>query len=428
MKTMPPENTRPKKAPAVHTAMDQFPSKNGELHIGGLSGGNGNGIGIRQLAARVGQTPFYAYDRQLLNDRVAELRQQLPNEISLHYAMKANPMPAVVQHFAGLVDGFDLASAAEMQVALDAGMHPDEISFAGPAKGLHELTMAVAAGVTVNLESELELERVAQAGEQLGITPRVAVRINPAFELKTAGMKMGGVASPFGIDSERVPAVLQRIAELQLNFRGFHLYAGSQNLRSDAVIETHNHTFALCAELAEHAPGAVHTLNIGGGFGIPYFPGEQRLDLTPVCENLERLLDEYSVFDDTEIVTELGRYLVGEAGLYVCEVIDRKESKGEVFLVTNGGLHHHLAASGNFGQVLRKNYPVAVATQMDSDDKEVVSVVGPLCTPLDLLGKKMLLPKAQPGDLIVVYQSGAYGYTASPRDFLSHPECAQVLV
>lgn len=400
--------------------MNQFPSQNGELQVGG--------IGIRQLAARVGQTPFYAYDRNLLSKRVTELRQQLPSDISLHYAMKANPMPAVVQHFAGLVDGFDLASAAEMQVALDAGMDADEISFAGPAKALHELKMAVAAGVTVNLESELELERVFEAGEALGITPRVAVRINPSFELKTAGMKMGGVATQFGIDAERVPDVLKRIGELSLNFRGFHLYAGSQNLRSEAVIDTHNHTFALCAELAEHAPDKVHTLNIGGGLGIPYFPGETRLDLEPVSENLQRLLNERDILAETEIVTELGRYLVGEAGLYVCEVIDRKESKGEVFLVTNGGLHHHLAASGNFGQVLRKNYPVAVATQMDSDEKEIVNVVGPLCTPLDLLGKKMLLPKAQPGDLVAVYQSGAYGYTASPRDFLSHPECAQVLV
>lgn len=401
--------------------MDQFKSVDGCLQV--------NGQSITRLAARIGQTPFYAYDRSLMTQRVAELRKQLPAEMSLHYAMKANPMPAVVQHFAGLVDGFDLASAAEMQVALDAGMDPNEISFAGPAKDLPELKMAVAAGVTINLESELELERLAQAGEQLGITPRAAVRVNPSFELKTAGMKMGGVATQFGIDAERVPAVLASIAELGLEFRGFHIYAGSQNLKAEAVIETHNQTFALASELGALAASPVKTLNIGGGLGIPYFPGDTRLDMEPVTENLQRLMDNRDeVLANSEIVTELGRYLVGEAGVYVCKVIDRKESKGEVFIVADGGLHHHLAASGNFGQLLRKNYPCAIANKMDSTELETVNVVGPLCTPLDLLAKKMALPKAEPGDLVVVYQSGAYGYTASPRDFLSHPNCAQVLV
>ena len=183
----------------------------------------------------------------------------------------------------------------------------------------------------------------------LGITPRVAVRVNPDFELKSSGMKMSGGPKPFGIDAEQVPAVLGRIGESGVRFRGFHIFSGSQNLRPDSLIEAQNATFELALRLADDAPSAIEMLNIGGGFGIPYFPGEQRLDLAPVSENLQlRLQEHQSRLGDTEVVIELGRYLVAEAGVYVCEVIDKKVSRGQVYLVSNGGLHHHLAASGNF--------------------------------------------------------------------------------
>ena len=131
---------------------------------------------------------------------------------------------------------------------------------------------------------------------------------------------------------------------------------------------------------------------------------------------------------ETEIIIELGRYLVGEAGVYVSQILDKKISRGQTYLVVNGGLHHHLAASGNFGQVIRKNYPVSIGNKMKNIAMETVNIVGPLCTPLDILGDKMLLPEAEIGDFVVVHQSGAYGYTASPHKFLSQPECVEIIV
>ncbi|MBK1707171.1 pyridoxal-dependent decarboxylase, exosortase A system-associated [Halochromatium glycolicum] len=404
-----------------HAPMTQFPVVDDCLQIGGLP--------VTALAARVGQTPFYAYDRAQLSARVQQLRSALPSALSIHYAVKANPMPALVQHMAGLVDGLDVASARELRVALDAGMPAAEISFAGPGKAPWELEAAVAAGITINLESETELARVAAIAERSGRTPQVAVRVNPDFELKSSGMKMSGGPKAFGVDAERVPAMLARIGELGLHFRGLHIFSGSQNLRPETLIEAQQQTFELALRLAEAVPTPLEMLNIGGGFGIPYFPGEQPLDLEPIGEHLAQRLPEVRTrLPEVEIILELGRYLVGEAGVYVAEVLDRKESRGQTFLITNGGLHHHLAASGNFGQVIRKNYPVVVGNRVQGRERELVNVVGPLCTPLDVLAQQMELARAEIGDLIVVFQSGAYGYSASPTRFLSHPEPVEVLV
>ncbi|WP_018936307.1 pyridoxal-dependent decarboxylase, exosortase A system-associated [Thioalkalivibrio sp. ALJ24] len=404
-----------------HSPIDHFSVVDDCLQIGDRS--------LTDLAARVGQTPFYAYDRALMTRRVEHLRASLPDGIALHYAIKANPMPAVVRHMAGLVDGLDVASSREMQVALDSGTAPGDISFAGPGKSVAELEAAVAAGITINVESPTELERLGAIAERTGRLPQVAVRVNPDFELKSSGMRMSGGPKAFGVDAERVPELLARIGELGLHFRGFHIFSGSQNLRPETLIEAQSRTFELALRLADAAPGPVEMLNIGGGFGIPYFPGEKPLELGPIGEHLARELPAVRErLPRAEIILELGRYLVGEAGIYVAEVLDRKESRGQVFLVTNGGLHHHLAASGNFGQVIRKNYPVAVGNRVQGTEREVVNVVGPLCTPLDVLAQQMEMARADVGDLIVVFQSGAYGFTASPTRFLSHPEPVEVLV
>jgi diaminopimelate decarboxylase len=407
--------------PPRHAPLTQFPVIDDCLQIGGIP--------LSRLAQRIGRTPFYAYDREKITEQVALLRRHLPAEIHLHYAMKANPMPAVVQHLAGLVDGLDVASLAEMRVALDTPMAPGLISFAGPGKRDEELSCAIAAGIVLNMESEREMERIAGLGNVLGICPKVAVRVNPDFELKSSSMKMGGGPKQFGVDAERVPAMLARIGKLGLDFEGFHIFSGSQNLKVAAIQEAHEKTLQLGIALAEHAPGPVRLLNIGGGFGIPYFPGDQALDLAPVGDNLERLMQEVTRrLPEARVVIELGRYLVAEAGIYVCRVLERKESRGQIFLITDGGLHHHLAASGNFGQVIRKNFPVAVGNRVKGNERETVSVVGPLCTPLDLLADRMEMARAEDGDLIVVFQSGAYGLTASPTAFLSHPAPVEALV
>ena len=405
----------------VHAPMNLFPVEGAELVVGGVR--------LSRLADRVGQTPFYAYDRALLRGRVAALRDVLPKEVKLHYAMKANPMPAVVGLMAGLVDGIDVASAGELKVALDAGANPQEVSFAGPGKRDAELRQAVASGVLINVESFREVVVLASISSALGLPARVAVRVNPDFELKGSGMKMGGGPKPFGVDAEQIPTLLADISRAGLAFEGFHLFAGSQNLRSESICEAQQKSYALALRLAQDAPLPVQFLNLGGGFGIPYFPGERALDLGPIGDNLATLVQRAQTeLPQARLVIELGRYLVGEAGVYVARVVDRKISRGHVYLVTDGGLHHHLAASGNFGQVIRKNYPVAIGTRMNAIEQETCSVVGPLCTPLDLLADRMTLPVAQVGDLVVVFQSGAYGASASPQGFLGHPACLEVLV
>lgn len=397
-----------------------FAVRDDELVVGGIK--------LSQFAARVGRTPFYAYDRALIGQRVAELRAALPQTISLHYAVKANPMPALVAHVARLVDGLDVASAGELRVALDAGMAPREISFAGPGKKEAELESAVASGILINVESMREIHLLEGISRRLGLPARVAVRVNPDFELKSSGMKMGGGPKQFGIDAELVPQALAEIGRRGLAFEGFHIFSGSQNLRAAAICEAQVKAFDLALRLAESAPGPLRTINLGGGFGIPYFPGETPLELRPIGENLAQISERVRRDSrDVELVIELGRYIVGEAGVYVSRVIDRKVSRGEVFLVVDGGLHHHLAASGNFGQVIRKNYPVCNGTRVFGGPRETVSVVGPLCTPLDLLGDRVDLGRVKEGDLIVVLQSGAYGYTASPQGFLSHPPPLEVL-
>ncbi len=405
----------------AHAPMTGFPVENGELIVGGIP--------LTRLAARVGQTPFYAYDRQLLTQRVAQLREQIPASVKIHYAMKANPMPALVAHMAAQVDGIDVASGGELKVALDSGAAAHDISFAGPGKSRDDLTRAVAAGILINIESFREVAELARICADTGYPARVAVRVNPDFELKSSGMKMGGGPKQFGVDAEQVPELLGEIGRAGLAFEGFHLFAGAQNLKAEAIVEAQRKSYELARNLARHAPAPVRTLNLGGGFGIPYFPGEQPLDLAPVCANLGDLASNaVTDFPGAELVIELGRYLVGEAGIYVARIIDRKVSRGQVYLVTDGGLHHHLSASGNFGQVIRKNYPAAIGNRMTSAARETASIVGPLCTPLDLLADRMDLPCAEVGDLVVIHQSGAYGFTASPQAFLSHPACIEVLV
>lgn len=403
-----------------HAPMVQWPVADDCLIVGGMP--------LTRLAMRVGRTPFYAYDRRLVTERIALLRRHLPVGVKLHYAMKANPMAALVCHLAPLVDGLDVASGGELRVALDAGVDPQEISFAGPGKSESELAQAVGAGILVNVESMREIELLAELSRGMSMPARVAVRVNPDFELKLSGMKMGGGPKQFGIDAEAVPAALERIRQLGLGFEGFHIFSGSQNLKAHAICESQQKTLELAIRLSAAAPAPVRVLNIGGGFGIPYFPGEESLSLAPIGENLREIASQAKdELPDAQLVLELGRYLVGEAGIYVCRVLDRKISRGQVFLVTDGGLHHHLAASGNFGQVIRKNYPVVIGNKVCGARRETASVVGPLCTPLDLLADRMDLAEAHPGDLVVVFQSGAYGATASPQGFLSHPPAAEIL-
>ena len=381
------------------------------------------------LVAEAGGTPLFVYSRAMIADRVASLRAALPERVALHYAIKANPFSPLLHVMSELVDGFDVASGGELQKLVELHIAASRISFAGPGKRDAELTAAIAAGVTINLESEGEAERALRLAGEAGIRPRLAIRVNPDFDLKGSGMKMGGGAKPFGVDAERVPVLARRIAEAGAEWRGFHIFAGSQAISADAIIETQAQTLTLAARLTQESGLPLPHLNLGGGFGIPYFPGDTPLDLAAIGAALAARMDDLPVeLADTDFCLELGRYLVGEAGVYLTTVIDRKVSHGEVFLVVDGGMHHQLAASGNFGTVVRRNYPVAIATRFDAPVEEEASVVGCLCTPLDRLAEKGGFPRAEPGHIVAVFCAGAYGATASPMQFLGQGPAREVLV
>lgn len=398
-----------------------FDARDGELVIGGRK--------ASELAAEAGQTPLFVYSRDHIVARVAALRAALPKQVTLNYAVKANPFGPVLQLMADLVDGFDIASGGELSIIEAAGIDPARVSFAGPGKRDAELEAAIAAGVTLNLESEGEAARALAIAERIGVVPRLAVRVNPDFDLKGSGMKMGGGAKPFGVDAERVPTLVRHLIASGADWRGFHIFAGSQALDAAAIANTQAQTIALAARLAAEVGATPPKLNLGGGFGIPYFPGDEPVDLSAVGAALgEQLSRRPAELADTEFCIELGRYLVGEAGVYLTQIVDRKVSHGEIYLITDGGLHHQLAASGNFGTVVRRNYPVAIASHFTAPIAEEASVVGCLCTPLDRLADKGGFPHADVGDLVAVFCAGAYGATASPAMFLGQGPAAEMLV
>ncbi len=426
-----------------------------------------SGVRASELVERAGSTPLFVYSADLIRQRIADLRAAMPQRLALHYAIKANPFRPILELMAGapssrrrpgpstedmpspgdvvdlhglgpglrrddglaLIDGFDIASGGELELLCAAGIDLTRVSFAGPGKRDPELVAAIKAGVTLNLESEAEADRALAIGQRLGLTPRLAIRVNPDFDLKGSGMKMGGGAKPFGLDAERVPVLAKRVIAAGAEWRGLHIYAGSQALDADSVAEMQAQTLALAARLTEASSVPLPHCNLGGGFGIPYFPGDVPLDLTKVGALLsEQFAHLPASLAQTQFCIELGRYLVGESGVYLARIVDRKVSHGEVFLITDGGLHHQLAASGNFGTVVRRNYPAAIATRFGAEVEEEASIVGCLCTPLDVLANKAGFPRAEVGDLIAIFCAGAYGASASPASFLGQGPALEILV
>lgn len=390
----------------------------GRLLIGGRA--------VDELVAQVGGTPLFVYDRMLVGRQVERFRAAMPDGVALHYAVKANPYPPLLEWIASLVDGFDVASAGELGRVAHLGL---PISFAGPGKTDQQLETAIRAGVTINLESEGEAERALAIAASGSRPPRLAVRVNPPFALKGAGMKMGGLASPFGVDHDRVPALVRRLLDAGADWRGLHIFAGSQSLSVEALIEAQAATVGLAAHIVEQVAAAPPEVNLGGGFGIPYFPGEQPLDVEQIGSALGiALAGRSKILSETRFAIELGRWLVGEAGVYLARVVDRKESGGKTFLITDGGLQHMLAASGNFGQLLRRNYPVAIAGRFGAEPQEEATITGCLCTPLDLLADDVAVPRAEVGDLVAIFCAGAYGLTASPQEFLGQQRARETMV
>lgn len=390
------------------------------LTIGGLS--------VDALIGRAGSTPCFVYDMASVRARIARLRAAMPDGLDVHYAIKANPHPDLLAAIAPLVDGLDVASAGELHRAL-AVKPAAAISFAGPGKRDAELEAAIRAGATLNAESAGEVRRALAIAGRIGVPAHVAVRVNPDFELRGSGMRMGGRASPFGVDAEQVPALVRTIIDGGAVWQGFHVYAGSQSLDADALGDTMAGVIALAARLADAVGTAPPLVNLGGGFGIPYFAGDVPLDIERIGHRLADALNQRpEILGNSRFAIELGRWLVGECGVYLTRIIDVKQSQGELFYVVDGGLHHQLAASGNFGTVVRRNYPVALADRMQAAGDVTASVVGCLCTPLDRLADRVALPPAGEGDVVALFLAGAYGATASPSAFLGHPPAPEILI
>lgn len=398
-----------------------FSAIDGELAIDGRKASD--------LVAEAGVTPLFIYSSRLVQQRVVALRAAMPARLGLNYAVKANPFGSLIRFISNLIDGFDIASAGELALLGAAGVAPQRVSFAGPGKRDAELEAAIGAGVTLNLESAGEADRALGIADRLGITPRLAIRVNPDFDLKGSGMKMGGGAKPFGVDACQVPALARRLIAAGAEWRGFHIFAGSQSLDSEAIVTTQAETLSLAARLAEASGASLPHCNLGGGLGIPYFPGDTPVDLGLIGTRLAEALEALpAVLTETRFHMEMGRYLVGEAGIYLTRVVDRKVSHGETFLVVDGGLHHQLAATGNFGTVVRRNYPVAIASRFDAPVDDEASIVGCLCTPLDRIADKGGFPRAGVGDLVAVFCAGAYGASASPAAFLGHGPAAEMMI
>lgn len=407
-----------KKAKATGPIPASYQAVDGELVVAGVKAGT--------LVEENG-SPLFVYSKPLLSQRMADLRAAMPDNVHIHYAMKANPFEPLLRHMVSLVDGIDIASGGELEMALAAGAR--KISFAGPGKRDEELKSAISAGVTINLESPTECDRALRIADQMGVEPTLAIRVNPDFDLKGSGMKMGGGPKQFGMDIELVADTAKKILASNAHWEGFHIFAGSQALDADAIVETQAQTIALAAKLADAIGDKPRHVNLGGGFGIPYFPGDEALDIRKIGAALEKQMQQLpEILADTRFAVELGRYLVGEAGVYLTRIVDRKTSQDHVFLVTDGGLHHQLAASGNFGTVVKRNYPSAIANKFGQPPTEIISIVGCLCTPLDRLGNQVAMPAADVGDIVAIFCAGAYGASASPANFLGQGPAIELLI
>lgn len=380
---------------------------------------------MTELALKYG-TPLYLYDSRVLEQKWALLRKTLPPAFAICYSVKANPNPAILTFFLAKGCGLEVASGGELRRALQVGCPRQKILFAGPGKTEPELDLALVEKIgEIHVESLLEIERISTLSRRLGGRAGIAVRVNPSLEAQGGAMRMGGKPAPFGIDEECLDLVLDRILpDPCLELRGIHLFVGTQILDYRILVRQYRKGLELARRVARRLQQPLKTLDFGGGLGIPYFEGETDINMEALRTELAGLMTDIaqdSLFTGTQFLVEPGRYLVGEGGLYVSRVTDIKVSRGKKFVITDGGMHHHLAASGNLGQVIKRNYPLALANKLGYDPAETVDVVGPLCTPLDVLGRDVTLPKTEVGDLVVVFQSGAYARSASPLEFLSHP-------
>lgn len=404
--------------------VQNFGQRGDDLTIGGFT--------ARELTAAYG-TPLYAYDAELMRHSYRVLIEAVAGFAQVYYSIKANPNPAVARIFVELGAGLEIASSTELLAARKSGCDPQNILFAGPGKGEEELAAAVEAGLgEVHVETFEEIVHLGQIARRLGRTVPVAIRINPKPAALGGAMRMGGKPAAFGFDEEIIDEVLSAVAaQPSLAVTGVHMFTGSQVLDARVLLGQWAHGLTVAANLAERIGRPLQTIDLGGGLGIPYYPGDMPLDLRHLqsgVAELTKTVKSNPFLSHARVLLEPGRYLTGGAGVYLMKVRAVKTSRGKRFVITDGGMHHHLAASGNLGQVVKRDYPILPANRLSDHERMQAMIVGPLCTPLDTLGRQTPLPIMSEGDLVAVLQSGAYGLSASPTGFLSHPRAMEVLI
>jgi len=402
--------------------------------FGGELGGEfaPQGVPISRIAEDYG-TPFYLYHGEMISERVRRVHKALGTEVS--YSVKANPSLGVCQLIASQQEaGAEVASSGELAVARAAGFEPEDIVFAGPGKTDDELEMVARENIFAdNVESLGEIDRLARIARETGHEIGVGLRINPAAQLMGSGMRMGGTVGQFGMDqAELETAVRKTLSHPELILRGIHVYTATQVFEVEPLLEHCRNILEISLEAADHAGNPLQMIDFGGGFGVPYFEKTVEFDLQSFGYGFRELLDSYRPdprLEGCRFLFELGRYLVADAGVYVTRAVDVKQTRGKTFVVTDGGMNHHLTATGNMGQVFRKSYPLLNLTRLGGmPEEEGFAVAGPCCTPLDMFGSNIPLVEPEVGDLIGVFYSGAYGYSASNLGFLSHPAPAEVLL
>lgn len=399
-----------------------FTGSDGELLIGGVRASN--------LAETFG-TPLFVYDQSIMRRNWELLRTTFPS-FDIYYSAKANPNLNILAFFLAQGAGLEIASAGELYQARESGCPADRLLFAGPGKTPAEIELALTEGVgEIHAESLIELERISTIAARHQLRAPVALRVNPEADAQGGAMRMGGKPAPFGIDEEQLDSALDFVrAHPSIELRGIHLFTGTQILDAEVLLAQYRKGIEVAKRVVDRMGQSLHSLDFGGGLGVPYFPNEHRLDLEALAAGVADLRREIGGdprFATTRLIIEPGRFLIAEAGVYLTRVLDVKTSRGKTFVILDGGMNHHLAASGNLGQTIKRNFPIAIANKWGDSDEESVEVVGPLCTPLDTLARGVHLPRVEVNDLVAVFQSGAYARTASPLGFLSHPSPAEVM-
>jgi diaminopimelate decarboxylase len=369
---------------------------------------------LAAVAARHG-TPAYVYDLASIRARASDLAGVLPAGIGVRYSVKANPAPVVCQVIAAAGLGAEVSSAAELGTALEAGFGPDQILVTGPYK--EEELQRRAGGLRGALVSVDSLSELRQLAAWPGPAPRIVLRLRPDYP--PPGEMCPGSPDRFGIPAGQLTGDAADLARAA-GCAGFHVYGGSQILDPAAAAQN----LASAHDLAMRAGASLdlvpEVLNLGGGFGVPYDEHGRELDLTPAAATLRALA---AGAPGTQLVIELGRYLVASAGWYLTRVVHHQSYDGLPAVVVDGGIHHRPDLCGL--DLARRSVPPLLLGP-PREGATPTAVLGCLCLPWDVLAYGAGLPPLRVGDVLAFPNAGAYGLTAAPTGFLGHRLPAEV--